>query len=122
MCKVYRNAHDYATRPTLQDLESALIDTFGIAVEREGFKLDLHGTVKYFVDAAVVGLMRGDCFRSFPCETSQEEDKSRDLQFYPVTTSDFEDDSSPPHPKSKSKDINRSKGNPKWNLKAPYEN
>ena len=118
MCKVYRNALDYTTRPSLQDFETSLIDTFGIAVEREGYKLDLHGSVKYFVDAAVVGLMRGDCFRSFPCETSQEDDKSRDLQYYPVTTSDVDDSI----PKSKNKDMNRSKGNPKWNLKAPYEN
>lgn len=67
VCKIYQTALDSSERPTPQDFEIAVIETFGVAAERTGFKLDLINTVRYYLDAALVGLMRGNCSKVFPC-------------------------------------------------------
>lgn len=67
VCKIYQSALETNERPSPQDFEIAVIDTFGIAAERTGFKFDLISAVRYYLDAALVGLMRGNCSKIFPC-------------------------------------------------------
>lgn len=67
VCKIYQTALESSERPSPQDFEIAVIDTFGIAAERTGYKFDLIAAVRYYLDAALVGLMRGNCSKIFPC-------------------------------------------------------
>ncbi|KAI1288079.1 hypothetical protein HDE_09587 [Halotydeus destructor] len=71
MCQVYRGAVDSAGRdghkPTLADFEMAIVDTMGLAAERIGFKVETVPEVKFYLDAALVGMTRGNCTKVFPC-------------------------------------------------------
>ena len=72
MCRVYQTVVETTMgmgidRPSLHDFEIAVIDTFGVAAERTGHRVDLLTTVKNYLDSALVGAMGGNCSRIFPC-------------------------------------------------------
>ncbi|XP_054168590.1 uncharacterized protein LOC128965837 [Oppia nitens] len=66
-CKVYYQVLKSGEKPKLPVFENAIINVFGIAVERRDFKLQLIPTVKMYYNVAKDALKGESCARRYPC-------------------------------------------------------